>query len=212
MLRLMALSAAMMSLVTIVGCDQSSGRTTNQVSAEKPPAQRISEFEDSAFCKKYHCWLDETFKSTGQKDRWFYFYRLEGNNLMFVQLSVSANGERQEPYVAVYWRPVKQAETVSSTATATTHTTINAVPEKEIAPVRDLANELVGSDEFDASTYAKKCLLSYTHDKKGINGAIAQSYAFECTYAESNDQNLPEQKMFPQLTLVISKLSLQEHR
>jgi len=212
MIRLMALCAAM-SLVAIAGCDQSSGQATNQVSPGKPPAQRIPEFEDSAFCKKYHCRLDKAFKSNEREDRWFYFYRLEGNDLMFLQLSISASDERQKPYMAVYWRPLKPVETESSTPAATTHTMDNVVTEKEIAPVRDMVNELVGSDEFDASAYAKKCFLSYTHDKKGINGAIAKNYAFGCTYAESNDQKLPEQKMFPQLTLVIAKLPIsQEHQ
>jgi len=211
MIRLMSLCAAM-GLVTIAGCGQSSVQATNQVSVEQQPAPRIPELEDSAFCKKYHCRLDEAFKSNDREDRWFYFYRLEGNDLMFVQLSISANGERKEPYVAVYWRPVKPVETESSTAIATVHTVSHVAHEKEIAPVRDLVNELVGSDEFDASAYAKKCLLSYTNDKKGVSGAIAKSYAFQCSYAESNDEKLPEQKMFPQLTVVIAKLPFQQHQ
>jgi hypothetical protein len=212
MIRLMPLCAAI-SLVALSGCHQSSVQATNEVSPENPPAQRIPEFENSAFCSKYHCRLETPISVVGpdgKVDRWHYTYRLEGNDLMNVDLSLSARGERKDPYVAVYWRPLKLVETESSTAIATVHTVSHVVHEKEIAPVRDLVNEVVGSDVFDASAYAKKCLLSYTNAKKGINGAIAKNYAFECTYAESNDEKLPEQKMFPQLTLVIAKLPIQQ--
>ncbi|HWZ97773.1 MAG TPA: hypothetical protein VN025_08440 [Candidatus Dormibacteraeota bacterium] len=212
MIKLMAL-AATIGLVAITGCDQSSGQSANQVSAEKPPVQRIPEFEDSAFCRKYHCRLDNAryvARVDGRVDRWDYTYRLEGNDLMDVGLSLSPNGERKEPYVVVYWRPLKPVEKESSTAGFTTHTGTNAVPEKEMAPVRDLVNEIAGSAEFDAYAYTKKCLLSFTHGETGVGGALAKRYAFECTYAESNDQRLSEQKMFPQLTLVISKLPIRQ--
>ena len=201
--------AAVLGFVAIAGCDQSSGQAVRQVSAAKPPVQRISEFEDTAFCRKYHCRLDNTryvVRLDGGVGRWNYAYGLEANDLMEVDLSLSPNGERKEPYVAVYWRPLKPVEKESSMAGSTTHTETNVVAEKEMAPVRDLVNEIVGSEEFDAYAYTKKCFLSFIHGKTGVGGALAKRYAFECTYAESNDQKLPQQRMFPQLTLVISKL------
>lgn len=206
MIRLMALAAAI-GLVAIAGCDQNSAQPANQVSVEKPPVQRIPEFEDSAFCRKYHCRLDNAryvVKFDGRVDRWDYTYRLEGNDLMDVDMSVFPNGERKEPYMVVYWHPLKRVEKKNST----THTETSEVPEKEMAPVRDLVNEVVGSEEFDAYAYTKKCFLSFTRRETAVGGALAKRFAFECTYAESNDQKLPEQRTFPQLTLVISKLPI----
>lgn len=203
------------ALALMAGCDQSSGQATTDIPPSKPPAQKIPEFEDSAFCKKYHCRLDApvyVVGPDGKVDSWHYTYRLEGNDLMNVDFSLSTNGERREPYVAVYWRPLKLMAAEGPTASATTGTVSSVAPEKEIASVSDMVDEILSSDEFDASLYVTKCLHSYTHEKTGIGGRLIKSYAVGCTYSQSNDQELPEQRMFPQLTLVISKLPILQNQ
>jgi len=188
MTKLMVLPAVL-SLGLLAGCDQSARQATTQVSVGKPPASRIPELEDSAFCRKYGCRLDNAAPvvDLGTVRRWFYKYRLEGNDLMDIELWLSPNGERQEPYMIVNWRPIKPIEKDIPTAAGTFHEVTRVVPEKEIAPVRDLVNELMGSQEFDASTYVKNNLLSFWDGKFKVEPVRTKKFLFSCSYVQSND-------------------------
>ncbi len=108
---------------------------------KRAPAAEVREFEQSAFCRKYGCFL-KAIEPMGPV--WFYNYRVFPPNAvaetqwygMQIGMRLSAeNGSREYPYMIVRWFPIR------------------STPANEFAAINDLVREITSDAQFDASKF-----------------------------------------------------------
>ncbi len=104
----------------------------------------VEDFEQSAFCHKYECFL-KAVEPMHFRDNWYYFYnyRVFPANAdpekqmykMQIGMTVTAEGTRSYPYMIVRWFPLQSA------------------PVSEFAVISDLVREITGDSNFDATNF-----------------------------------------------------------
>jgi hypothetical protein len=166
----------------------------NEKSAELPHAPvGVQEFEHSAFCRKYECFL-RTIEPTRFRGDWYYFYNYgvfpanadpeKHRYEMQIGMTLTEDGSRSLPYMLVRWFPIQSA------------------PEKEFPIVRELVREVTRDSKFDAATvlarYSKSLNFQRGPDYEQGPYAVVGGHGLKLSFTRGTDKC-----RYPQLTLMI---------